>query len=370
MANQIPFYDTYIQRKAQNEAEPVRQMGQLAQFATLQQHFAQLEQAKREQERMAKFREEMSTAKSPDEQRAVAARYAAPDAVLRMPQPTVPTAPAPTLTTVADPSRPGKNLRVDARAYKGGGIGSPGVLGEVLPTDQPERSPYYDTLRTADGRLVWVNKRDPKDVGLVTLPQEPGKPLIAAQDDPGTRGRVKEAEAGGQVTGKDVAEARIELPKVEDTSEMGLRLIDELVGSQDGKTKRHPGFESYVGFTLMPGMRFVEGSKEADFEKRLKQITGGSFLEAFSSLRGSGAITELEGQRATEAINRMDKATSEKEFIRAARDVQQVIRKGVERAKFRAKTGAVPAPAQGGSLTPQEEAELQSLRKKYGRSPR
>lgn len=37
--------------------------------------------------------------------------------------------PAPTVTTVVDPSDPTKLLQVDARIYKGGGMGSPGVIG-------------------------------------------------------------------------------------------------------------------------------------------------------------------------------------------------------------------------------------------------
>ncbi|MFA5186978.1 MAG: hypothetical protein WC551_10900 [Patescibacteria group bacterium] len=37
--------------------------------------------------------------------------------------------PAPTMTEVVDPSDPDQLLRVDARTYQGGGVGSPGVLG-------------------------------------------------------------------------------------------------------------------------------------------------------------------------------------------------------------------------------------------------
>jgi hypothetical protein len=36
---------------------------------------------------------------------------------------------APTITTIQDPTDPSKSINVDARVYKGGGLGSPGVIG-------------------------------------------------------------------------------------------------------------------------------------------------------------------------------------------------------------------------------------------------
>jgi hypothetical protein len=81
---------------------------------------------------------------------------------------------------------------------------------------------------------------------------------------------------------------------------------------------------------------------------RFDQIKGASFLEAFESLKGGGAITEKEGQKGTDAINRMSTSTDEKEFIRAAMDLQDVIRKGVTNAQSRAsRAGGGGAPAAG-----------------------
>jgi hypothetical protein len=44
--------------------------------------------------------------------------------------------PAPTVTEVQDPTVPGQTLRVDARAYQGGGVGAPGVLGVSKPVGE------------------------------------------------------------------------------------------------------------------------------------------------------------------------------------------------------------------------------------------
>jgi hypothetical protein len=69
---------------------------------------------------------------------------------------------------------------------------------------------------------------------------------------------------------------------------------------------------------------------------RLDQIRGKQFIEAFQALKGSGAITETEGKKATEAMARMDTSSSEPEFKKAVRDFQEVVRAGLGRTKARA----------------------------------
>lgn len=179
--------------------------------------------------------------------------------------------------------------------------------------------------------------------------------------DPAFQQRMGAARATGEAIAKGDVAAVQALPKVISRAEEGVRLIDELIGKRDSKTgklidgsKPHPGFQNAVGATWLPGARFVPGTDAAGFMSRFDQIKGASFLEAFESLKGGGAITEKEGQKGTDAINRMSTSTDEKEFIRAAMDLQDVIRKGVENAQKRAARagGAAPAaptaPAAGG----------------------
>jgi hypothetical protein len=173
--------------------------------------------------------------------------------------------------------------------------------------------------------------------------------------DPTFQQRMGGARAVGEAIAKGDVAAMQALPKVIGRAEEGIRLIDELVGKRDSKTgqllkgeKPHPGFSGSVGATWLPGARFVPGTDAAGFMSRFDQIKGASFLEAFESLKGGGAITEKEGQKGTDAINRMSTSSDEKEFIRAAMDLQDVIRKGVTNAQTRAsRSGGVGAPAAG-----------------------
>jgi hypothetical protein len=93
--------------------------------------------------------------------------------------------------------------------------------------------------------------------------------------------------------------------------------------------------------------RYTPGTDAADFQTLFDQVKGGAFLEAFNVLKGAGAITEKEGDKATAARTRMSLAQSEKEFVTAAREYQDVIRKGVEIMQKKASGGAAPVMPAG-----------------------
>ena len=153
--------------------------------------------------------------------------------------------------------------------------------------------------------------------------------------------QMASANTLGQAIAKDSVLAQQVLPKVLDTAEQTLGQIDNLIGKRDDKgtlikgATPHPGFTQAVGATWTPGARFIPGTDAADFQTRFDQVKGGAFLQAFETLKGGGAISDIEGAKGSAALNRMSTSQSEKEFVNAARDFQDIIRKGVERAKTR-----------------------------------
>jgi hypothetical protein len=145
------------------------------------------------------------------------------------------------------------------------------------------------------------------------------KPLITAADN------------AAKIQSESSANAKINLPKIESAAKMTSGLINELLN--------HKGFSSSVGATLMPYANRVHGTKESDFNSRLKQLDSKAFLDAFESLKGSGAITETEGTKATQAISRMNTSTSEEEFRAAAKDFQSVVDSSLKSARKKAWQG-------------------------------
>lgn len=140
-----------------------------------------------------------------------------------------------------------------------------------------------------------------------------------------------------------------------------LRKIDEMIGQRDANgnlvqgSQPHKGFQDLIGATWKPGARFIDGTDAADFQARLDEVKGGAFLQAFNSLRGGGAITEVEGKKATDAITRMNRSQSEAEFVKAATEFRNIVAKGMERAQ--AARGGAPT-----SGTPDRGALIQQAR--------
>lgn len=179
------------------------------------------------------------------------------------------------------------------------------------------------------------------------------------------------SEANKQVFA-DVQKRRAEnlekTPQVIATIEDTLRNVNDLIGDAriikdpktgkeridytvtvDGKQvqgrKPQAGFEYAVGMGL-PSWAVMGGSDTAGFLGRLEQIKGKTFLQAFESLKGAGQITEKEGEKATSALNRMNTAQSEVEFIKAAREFEENLNRGMALAKQKAgmTSGATSAP--------------------------
>jgi hypothetical protein len=203
-------------------------------------------------------------------------------------------------------------------------------------------------------RLLNENRRLSLDERRVIAAEE----KMRLDTDPEHQQRMAAAREAGRITTKNDVAAIQELPKAVARAEQQLQLIDQMIGTQeirdkDGNilqaaTAPHPGFSDAVGVGL--GLRFIPGTATASFNAMYDQVKGGAFLEAYEALKGGGAITNIEGEKGTQAITRMSLAQSEVEFIKAARELQEIVRKGVERANKRvdqARTRVGPTPATG-----------------------
>lgn len=237
-----------------------------------------------------------------------------------------------------------------------------GPKGDLI-ADNPRAdssTPFFTPLQTPQGVMAFDGRKGtaaPLNIG--------GQPVVGAQNDPTLQRNLAAAKAGGKEVGEATAQAQIDLPRVINNAQNSLGLIDQMVGSEDGKTPAHPGFESAVGLRI-PGLGMIPGTETSNFNALLDQVRGGAFLEAFNSLKGGGQITEVEGKKATDAITRMSNAQSEKEFVKAAREYQQIIKLGVQRAQQKSgqrlsgpERRGVPAgvdPAVWAVMTPQEKA--------------
>lgn len=97
--------------------------------------------------------------------------------------------------------------------------------------------------------------------------------------------------------------------------ENGMGAIDSLI--EDPALGRITGA---VG--VLPSM---PGFGAARAESKAAQIEGQAFLQGFQSLKGAGAITEMEGKKATAAIARLDRRQSTADYIAALKELREIM---------------------------------------------
>jgi hypothetical protein len=167
----------------------------------------------------------------------------------------------------------------------------------------------------------------------------PTRPLSDLNTASNAKRVISDASAAGTETGKTTAQAQIDLPRVEDNASQMLKLLDRL--------EKHPGRTGATGASSALQVDRLPGTNERDFVSALKQVGGKQFLEAYNTLKGGGAITEVESAKAETAISTIqDRGQSEEAWLQAVDDLRDVVASGVRRAKRKAQSNASAPGAQ------------------------
>jgi hypothetical protein len=79
---------------------------------------------------------------------------------------------------------------------------------------------------------------------------------------------------------------------------------------------------------------------------RMDQLEGQAFLQAFEALKGAGQITEIEGQKATMAVGRLNRGMSEEDYRAALLELRGVLQNAAQRPQGWANTPEGQAASQ------------------------
>lgn len=153
--------------------------------------------------------------------------------------------------------------------------------------------------------------------------------------------KLAEAEAekaAGAAQGKATAEAQAGLSNAVAKADQAVGLLSAI--------RNDPALPGITG--MFQGRIAPMTQAGTDLNTKIEQAKGQVFLEAFQSLKGGGAITEIEGKKAEQAIARMDRAQSTEAYKAALDELIGVIEAGKQRALQKAgqaapETAAEPA---------------------------
>lgn len=168
-------------------------------------------------------------------------------------------------------------------------------------------------------------QNDPSLQSQLAGAKESGK--LGAQLE--TKPAVESAVTEAKTMSKAKAESAIALPQAISNAEYSLSVLDQMLN--------HPGLDAATGASSRADPRnFIPGTDAYNFNVMKDQVQGQTFLQAFETLKGGGQITEVEGNKAQNAIARMNTAQSKEEFVKAVNEFKGVIRRGMDRAKSKA----------------------------------
>lgn len=216
-----------------------------------------------------------------------------------------------------------------------------------IPFQKPDGSIGYMVPNTSGGSQELSIPNGGVAMPKATTVQTPTE--VITRDQFGRDIRRENKDVAGAAEQKEIGEARgkaaADLPRVIDNAELALQTIEQV--------RSHPGKPYAIGAaSILPG---IPGTQQKGFIELSKQLEGKAFLEAFNSLKGGGAITEIEGTKATNAIARLNRAQNQQDYDQALTDLENVIYRGLARARqaagrsaARFSPGAAAAPAGSG----------------------
>lgn len=199
------------------------------------------------------------------------------------------------------------------------------IVGDQLVRTMPDGRtvPLYDaTKKTDDERNLASENKARAERGL--------PPLSITE--------FKATNKSMEVQGQHQGEAVSSIPGAQTKMNEALLQIEAI---RQHKGRLH-GFSSLAA-------PYALGTPQYDFVKRVDQAKGGAFLQAYEILKGGGAIANAEGEKATQAVARMDRATSREDFDAALNDYERAIRRGFASLQQRAGQGGAQGGRQGQS---------------------
>jgi hypothetical protein len=155
-------------------------------------------------------------------------------------------------------------------------------------------------------------------------------PLTSASQEASGQATVAGAKSVATASGEQQGKAAFDLPRIEQNTQQALNDI--------AKLRSHPGLGYITGISSK--LPIIPGTQQAAADALAKQIQGQTFLQAFNTLKGGGQITEVEGEKATAAIARLQRAQNTKDYQAALDDLSDVLNKGMQRARQQA--GGMP----------------------------
>jgi hypothetical protein len=216
------------------------------------------------------------------------------------------------------------------------------------PMAQPLAQPVPQAAMPAPRPVAPPMQAQARPVAPPVAPPVSPNQALATALSPKAQQELQVAQLKGQ------QEAAQTLPQVMQQGKTLINSINEMIGAKDAQGKvivpEHKGLKDVVGTTIPFEYKLGQsGTPAADFKSLYDQVKGGAFLEAVQRMKGTGAISEIEGTKATAALTAASTAQSPDAFRKEMSKFRDAIQTSMDIAATKAGKGRVPTynPATG-----------------------
>lgn len=224
-----------------------------------------------------------------------------------------------------------------------------------IATSQPEASAAQDGYRdlpsdqnAGPGLFPPADPNDPAPPSSLPMPigySPPPSQTISPMDAQKMDIQKKEFDAA------QVEKANAKSATIAKSSEMLLALE---------KLENHPGFSNLFGINIgVP--TWIPGSSGADAKALFKQIEGKGFIESIQAMKGMGALSNAEGEKASISYLGITPSMSEGAAKARIKELKELVAQGIQRIN----TGNLTNP-DGSPMVNPRMTDAERLRAKLG----
>tara|TARA_B110000908_G_scaffold26463_1_gene30722 strand:- start:2193 stop:2783 length:591 start_codon:yes stop_codon:yes gene_type:complete len=168
--------------------------------------------------------------------------------------------------------------------------------------------------------------------GFIDLssPDSPVQTVVSPEDAT----RANSSSTGAQVVSTALAEDAVGAVINLESTQANARTMSDLFSRIRNHRGRESVLDSNLG-TLNPMLR-IPNSAELDFNSILKELQGDVFMTAYKGLKGGGQITEIEGEKAEQAIQNMTLNQSKEQFMESLDILENIVMQATREATNKA----------------------------------
>lgn len=133
---------------------------------------------------------------------------------------------------------------------------------------------------------------------------------------------------------REVADAQKAKNSTLAEASQSIKLLEQL--------EKHPGFEDVFGVHL--GGRWIPSNDGVGADKLFEQVKNRGFLDSIEKIRGTGSLSNAEGEKLMNAANRLDRKLSEKEAKQVIDEMKAQLKAHIERLQKAGAEGSAVAP--------------------------